>query len=231
MSIAKLIVTPFKYFHYVNNEIFVNYNHNRKSYSDDEESNNTYMTHVLTTKIVTVGEIITIKNGDDTINLIVNAFARSNDFPLTIIKLTPEQIEICQVVKFVLKYGRFREGYRRYNLNFTTYNLDLLLPNKVKVVYDYVYNNKRDIGNIRDFVNNNKTVISTNVVFVTTEPNSRKNSIESVNIIKKDHIPSFALSKHGSVCFDIDRRCYGMVFNGSLTLSISIINFIINAFI
>lgn len=231
MSISKLIVTPFKYFHYIANDIFINYNHNRISFDNNGESDNNFMTHVITTKDVNVNDVITIKNDNEFIDLIVYNKLRSSTFPLTLIKLTDDQIQICRYVKYHLKYGRLRDGYNRYNLNNATYNLDLLLPSKVKIMYDYVYNGKRDIGDIDVFVDNNKIVIPTDVIFVTTEPSSRKNPIKSVNIIKKDNIPSFASSRHGSVCFDIDRRCYGIVLNGALILSIDLIDFIINAFI
>ena len=174
MSIPKLIVTPLKYFHYVDNEIFINYNHNRISISDEGETNSIYMTHVITTKIVVLGETITIKNGDSTIDLIVHAFARSINFPLTLIKLTDDQIETCKVVRYHLRYGRFRDGYSRYILKHATYSLDLITPNEVHAIYNYVYNKDRTIindlypkgeyihthlyNNMGEYVNNNKTV-------------------------------------------------------------------------
>ena len=229
MSISKLVVTPFKYFRYVANDIFINYNHNRISVADDGKSNNNYMTHVITTKIVVLNEVITIKNDNDTINLTVSLFNRSSNFPLTIIKLTDAQIEICRVVKYHLQYNRFKEGRTQYNIDPAIYNLSLLKLNKIQDVYKYVFKHDRTITNMRDFIAANKTVISTNVIFVTTEPSNRTDPIKSVNILKKNNIPSFSLSKHGSICYDIKRRCYGIVLNGALTLSNDIIKFIVEA--
>lgn len=230
MSISQLKVTPLKYFNYVLYDIFINYNHNRVSTIDDGETDNNFMTHVITTKDVTYGETITLRNGDIIFDLIVYQYVRSPDFPLTLIKLTDEQFLICKSIKYCLKYGRLRDGKRRYNDSLATYNLDLVLPNKLQAIYNYVYNKDRSIiTNLDDYVDANKTVISTDVIFVTTEPSSRKNPIKSVNTIKYNDIPSFDSARHGSICMDIDRRCYGIVLNGKLVLSIDIINFIVNA--
>jgi hypothetical protein len=235
MSIKKLNITPPQYFHFINDHIFINYNHNRISDTDDRESKNIFMTHVLTTKIVSINEPISIKNGDSIINLTVKMFARSNIFPLTIIKLTDEQFELCRSVKYVFKYGRLRDGDRRYNLNFATYNLDLVFPNKLNIIYNYTFNNKRDssdlegANNFDDFVDSNKRIVTTNVIFVTTEPGSRRDPIKSVNILRKDILPSFTSVRDGSLCFDINRRCYGIILNEQLILSKDIIDFIRNA--